>query len=69
MHTWLIIVTVVAVVVLVLVLRAAKRPRAGGLESPRIEAGEHRDELARNAGVASFGLNLPWRRARRGSGR
>jgi hypothetical protein len=23
-----------------------------------------RDDLARNAGVASFGLNLPWRRPR-----
>jgi hypothetical protein len=32
------------------------------------QAEEHvavaRDELARSAGVASFGLNLPWRRAR-----
>jgi hypothetical protein len=70
MNTWLIIV-VAAVVLLALAFWRATRGRERRLESRRTEEPEvtARDELARGAGVASFGLNLPWRRARRDSSR
>lgn len=72
MGTWLVIVALaVAVLVFALVLRSATRARRGRrrgqAELVARRAGEGvapRDELARNAGVASFGLNLPWRRPR-----
>jgi hypothetical protein len=69
--TWLTVVTlVIAVVVLALVLRAATRGRERRLgEQPEAASAAEeleapRDKLARDAAVASFGLNLPWRRPR-----
>ena len=69
MDSWLVILTsAVVVVILTLVLRGWSRRQARPRESSRVEAGEPgaaaRDELARSAGVASFGINLPWRRSR-----
>jgi hypothetical protein len=58
---WLVVVIAVAVVLLALVLMGATRDP----ERRRIEANGHREKLARDAGIASFGLNLPWRRTRR----
>jgi hypothetical protein len=67
MNTWLILVLVVAILGGAFLLRAATRGRE------RHRPGEHavspRDELARNAGIASFGLSLPWRRTRKDPGR
>ena len=45
-------------------LREQAEPAARYAKDREVAA---RDELARGAGVASFGLNLPWRRARRDS--
>jgi len=50
--------------------RGNDRPAAGGrIRPPQPEEHEvaARDELAKNAGVASFGLTLTWQRARRDS--
>ena len=67
MDGWLVfLAVVVAVVVLALVIRGVTRGRRRA-ELPAYPAEDGidpRDELARNAGVASFGLNLPWRRPR-----
>jgi hypothetical protein len=65
MDSWLIFVIVVAAIVPALVLWGLASRRKRPPESRRVAAGEHREKLARDAGVASFGLNLPWRRARR----
>lgn len=78
MHTWLIV--VIAVVVLALLFWGAthgleRRVEAGAHREQAELAGQQararevaaRDELAKDAAVASFGLNLPWRRARRDS--
>ena len=70
--TWLIVVIAVVAITGALSLWRVARGRERSLESRRLEAGERRaheakqrevaprDKLAREAGVASFGLNLPW---------
>ena len=67
MDDWLVFLAVVVVVaVLALAIRGVTRGRRRA-ELPAYPAEDRiapRDELARNAGVASFGLNLPWRRPR-----
>ena len=67
MDDWLVFLAVaVAAVVLALAIRGVTRGRRRA-ELPAHPAEDRiapRDELARNAGVASFGLNLPWRRPR-----
>ena len=75
MGTWLIVALVVAAVLGSVAVRAAvhgrgRRPGSRRLEGddetelPPPGAGERelspREKLAREAGVASFGLNLPW---------
>ncbi len=66
---WSIVVAVVVTVavlasVLRTVIRGRRRRPAELPANPAEDGIDPRDELARNAGVASFGLNLPWRRPR-----
>jgi hypothetical protein len=66
MVVWLLVALAAVVVLGALALRSAGRPgsaredagsAAGGAGGPEMS---HREKLARSAGIASFGLNLPW---------